>query len=149
MLSQNRCWLCEEVFPRGKQKKVFQVADLLEFLLNRAIQEVTNPELLTPLKSKNLRDCFFSFKQYLRIDNEGNISTEKVIEELRKNDIETWMSGLICSINPNCLEEVNYVLKDPSKKSADEQMTKRFKSAVEKKDCPPGCNCDNPWPFLA
>ena len=33
-LIQNRCWLCEEVFQRGKVKKVFMVSHLLQYLEN-------------------------------------------------------------------------------------------------------------------
>ena len=33
-LIQNRCWLCEEVFQRGKIKKVFMVSHLLQYLEN-------------------------------------------------------------------------------------------------------------------
>lgn len=35
MLIQNRCWLCEGVFARGKMKKVFMLSHLLRYLEER------------------------------------------------------------------------------------------------------------------
>jgi hypothetical protein len=35
MLIQNRCWICEQVFARGKTKKVFMVSHLLKYLEDR------------------------------------------------------------------------------------------------------------------
>ena len=35
MLIQNKCWLCEQVFARGKVKKVFMISHLLRYLEGR------------------------------------------------------------------------------------------------------------------
>jgi len=151
MLMQNRCWLCEETFQRGKTKKVFQVADMLEFYLKVAQQEKLNPTKTVTFKSKNLKDCYDSFKSLVVIDDNGNIDSLKVVSELRNKDIETWMSGLICGTNPICQEEVVYFVKDLSaisNQGNQSQGSSIFKSAVQDKECAPGCNCDNPWPFL-
>jgi hypothetical protein len=151
MLMQNRCFLCEETFQRGKTKKVFQVADMLEFYLTVAQQEKLNPTKTVTFKSKNLKDCYDCFKSLVVIDDNGNVDSVKVISELKNRDIETWMSGLICGTNPICQEESAYFVKDLSAKSNQanqNQGSSIFKSTVQDKECPPGCNCDNPWPFL-
>ena len=38
VLIQNKCWLCENTFPRGKTRKVFQVSDLLTFYHNHQLR---------------------------------------------------------------------------------------------------------------
>jgi hypothetical protein len=164
MLMQNRCWLCEETFQKGKTKKVFQLTDLLEFFVARLTQEHANQEV-PALKSKTLRESYECFKALAVFDANGNIDSAKVISELRTHDIETWMSGLICGVNAQCQEELPYFVKDLSAKGGN--ATKSAPASIisttsngqkaffmpsmdkDKKDCPPGCNCDNPWPFLS
>lgn len=38
VLIQNKCWLCNNTFPRGKTRKVFQVSDLLTFYHNHQLR---------------------------------------------------------------------------------------------------------------
>jgi hypothetical protein len=62
MLYNNKCWLCEGVFARGKVKKVFMVSHLLRFLKEHHSQSRD-----AALQSKHLRECF---DEYCRL--EGN-----------------------------------------------------------------------------
>ena len=150
MLIQNRCWLCEQPFQRGKMKKVFQLSEVLEFFLTRVMEEQSNPENLpSPFHSKNLRECFLWFRNFIQITENGEPNTERVVEEIRKNDLETWMSGMVCGASEECEMELSYFIKSFDPKQKNEESSKRFKTAtMNAKDCPPGCNCDNPWPFL-
>jgi hypothetical protein len=174
MLIQNKCWLCEDIFQRGKMKRVFQLSDLLEFFLNRAIKEFPLKEglggeanSLPPLRSKHLKDCYNLFKSLITLDYSSGslkIVTDRVFEELKNDDLEVWMSGLVCGSTDICQEEACYFIKDlaPKQKSSQpvstddsivDEVTKAFKPTLLAmnggKDCPPGCNCDNPWPFLS
>ncbi len=71
----------------------------------------------------------------------------------RDDDVETWMSGLVCGTNEDCLREFNAMMDESRPEVATGPRTApRFGfGSVETtggKDCPPGCGCDNPWPFL-
>ena len=49
MLIQNRCWLCEGVFARGKMKKVFMLSHLLRYLEERhKLEEAKSLDPSTP-----------------------------------------------------------------------------------------------------
>ena len=132
MLYNNKCWLCEGVFARGKVKKVFMVSHLLRFLKEHHSQSRDEA-----LQSKHLRECF---DEYCRL--EGN--EEQVLKRLAEIECESWMSGLICCRTKICAEE--YLLLVPEGKVV-VPMTEAPKKSGE--DCPPGCDCDNPWQFIS
>ena len=89
------------------------------------------------LQSKHLRECF---DEYCRL--EGN--EEQVLKRLAEIECESWMSGLICCRTKICAEE--YLLLVPEGKVV-VPTTEAFKKSGE--DCPPGCDCDNPWQFIS
>lgn len=152
MLIHNRCWLCEQPFQRGKMKKVFQLSDLLEYYLQRSLAEINDASSVPPMKCKNFHDCYDNFKSLLFVNDHGNIDTSRLLENLKNNDLETWMSGMVCGLHENCQEDMAKFVKDltpPSNTTSNDATNKRFKTAFGNQDCPPGCNCDNPWPFLA
>ncbi len=158
MLIQNKCWLCQESFPRGKVKKVFQITHLLDFFQKRfglESQQISVP----PLQSKYLR---LSYERYAHLASKfhGEQFSERLLAELAEYDVEVWMSGLTCDISQICRSELRLFLdapevneearhgntnNGPKKQGSDiiDMMT------FANKECPPGCNCDNPWPFLS
>jgi hypothetical protein len=167
MLIYNKCWLCQQPFQRGKMKKVFQVSDLLDFFAQRHIAESTSKSSSEDgasapseaFKSTHLNECYECFKQLTSVDSSGNIDTKNFLSAFRENDLETWMSGLVCAMSESCREEMAYFVKDLSGGKAAASAASSTSSAapvsvfkdtiMSSKDCPPGCNCDNPWPFLS
>jgi hypothetical protein len=236
-LLNNKCFLCSQTFLRGfikyiisislllclyydnssisllgKQKKVYQVSQLVSFCTNRyqllsdfeinfsgnefsdfkSLTEEKNNEnnenfhqytanlssyqraLLGPIHSTNLEKIFqdYSRLEFLARENKTNPKTainllEKIFQE---NDIELWMSGLVCH-REDCFRE--YIKLVPTSAPRDEEVIpennnnnnnndniegsmneKKKKQNVMQfgrniKDCPPDCGCDNPWPFLS
>lgn len=157
MLIQNRCWLCKQTFQRGKQKKVFQVSDILRYYWERMKLESSGSDAkvgdtvndsdakvedaipnLKELDSENLRACFGSFCILMKEDSSGQ--NLKLL--LKEYDIAEWMSGLVCGVSDSCREEASLFILD--KKFAKPAA----QTPIDAKDCPPGCGCDNPWPFL-
>lgn len=191
MLIHNKCWLCEQPFPRARTKKVFQVSHLLSFYhqlymstihnkednndnsnenlldndstifqsdLNIANNDI-NDNKIFPMNSKkhfisqNLQKCYDNYV-YMMSMNENK--PDLLLASFQKYDIEVWMSGLICGLTPSCKEELIYFVeskasttnstnKDDSNNNSKKIMNM---SLYSNKDCPPGCGCDNPWPFL-
>ena len=196
VLIQNRCWLCEQYFPRGKVKKVFQVSDLLTFYHNHMKRllivrggQITNiseesegnnaseTKLSTVVNSENSNENeelistdyqFISpnlqrcYESYVELMNAGDGKPTKLFEVFGKNDMEVWMSGLVCGGSDECRQELAYFVPDtgnsnrhtPSDGSSANtpsrtEVNSMFSFAVPRgTDCPPGCGCDNPWPFM-
>jgi hypothetical protein len=71
------------------------------------------------------------------------------------------MSGLVCGISADCKHDLSLFIKPKASSSSSTTGTAGGKptnmfggllgSGKDKdgNDCPPGCGCDNPWPFLA
>lgn len=176
MLCNNKCWLCESVFARGKIKKVFMVSHLVRFLEERyaLLQsesssitdtsagkmsndvdlEIAVPAINSPdqpitstmtshsnpseLMSPNLRACF---EDYCLMKGEK----DKIMQRLIDIDCETWMSGLICCRTTACAAE--YLLLVPGDNSVAVPKTEpKFRNGEK---CPPSCDCDNPWQYVA
>ena len=162
-LIQNKCWLCNRTFMKGKIRKVYQVTDVLRYYHERYvslvhhIEKVDNDESLSSaeqqqadnlkkrfleqeelkceLISTNLKKCYERYEEL-----QGSIS--KIEDELRDIDCAVWMSGLVCCSTDECYKEYKYIVPDDNSLRA--QVTKLPSS----ESCPPGCGCDNPWPFL-
>jgi hypothetical protein len=104
------------------------------------------------INSKNLRQCYYSYHKAMRLDNG---KTDKLRKIFTENDVEIWMSGLICSISSDCIKETVYFLDSKGgMKKNDNNVTKNsvfnFDLTSSSKDnCAPGCGCDNPWAFLS
>jgi len=163
MLIENRCWLCQEVFQRGKTKKVFQVSSLVECFERQMehekqieeenLEDMGNESVSKKMfKSRHLRECYESYQELVGSDKKN---MNKLLELLKDNDIELWMSGLICGTNEHCREEMAYFIADTLKSSSTSTKVSTSTKipgitfANKDKDCLPGCNCDNPWPFLS
>ncbi len=151
MLIQNKCWLCEEVFPRGTKKKVFQVSQLIDYYYKRAKAE-HNDEAQPTIRCRNMRKCFANYINLLEGQDFDDLG--KLHDELQRNDVEVWMSGLVCARNDICKSDINLILPDTTinttLSSSHINTTSYGAIAIGGgvKDCPPGCGCDNPWPFL-
>lgn len=133
MLIQNKCWLCEQTFRRGKKKQVFQVFQLFSYFDEMNDQG----ELAAPFECPNVQNCYES---YCKMGGKNNI--EGIVRFLQDSEIETWISGLVCCLNENCARDFNRLF------ATDIRVETSNFDYMSRKDCPPGCNCDNPWPFL-
>jgi hypothetical protein len=153
MLIQNKCWLCEDVFPRGLKKKVFQVSHLTDYFYKRRLAEMKN-EGLPQMYSRNLQRCYESYKALVPIDDIDN--TDNLQKELQVNDVEVWMSGLLCGRTVGCMSDLCLILPENNRVEVSSKPTTAFAMGAihgtapdGSKECPPGCGCDNPWPFLS
>ena len=152
VLIQNKCWLCETTFPKDRQKHVFEVSNLLTFYHNQLQRDLASGSAdATKFTSPNLQACYDS---YIQLMNEGVGKPDKLFEEFKANDVEVWMSGLVCGITPECKQEAAYFIENKKHAANTEDGGKRkvnsmFAFAIpDGTDCPPGCGCDNPWPFM-
>lgn len=155
MLIQNKCWLCEVQFARGKSKKVFQVSELVHFFQQYSEVDISNAEnmpTIVPFLSKNLRSCF---ECYVDLKNKSVGDEDFLLSTFQENDIQAWMSGLVCGQSPECKQELVYFIatketekNEPSNKAKTSALFSFANKTADGKDCPPGCGCDNPWPFL-
>jgi hypothetical protein len=161
MLIQNRCWFCREVFVKGKMKKVFQVSDVINFLVRRKTllteKTILDDEVLNAVNNQNISISSGS------IDIPSNIiylnewwerflfleeNLEKVAEELSKMEVAMWMSGLACCRSSECEIAYNMVMNMSSAGNAVAPIS-TSSNRKELGNCPPDCGCDNPWPFLS
>ena len=89
------------------------------------------------LESPHLIACF---EEYCRLSGDK----DKVLHRLKEIDCDTWMSGLICATTQACAQE--YLLLVPDGKLI---VPKPDRSQTSPEDCPPGCDCDNPWQYVS
>ena len=153
-LIQNRCWLCGQYFQRGKAKKVFQVGNLCEFYCEQFIHDYRedselkmNPRVF---KSTNLTECYASYFKYA-----ANKDTEVGLKNrFAEDEVELWMSGLVCGSTVDCSTELTYFIKDAKLRVPRDTAADAAKAGgvargnYSRENCPPGCGCDNPWSFL-
>lgn len=132
MLCNNKCWLCEGLFARGKIKKVFMVSHLLQLLKEK---HGASPDFR--FASPNLQACF---EEYCRLAGEEE-AVQKCLDEV---ECATWMSGLICCRTTVCAEEYLLIIPDGKVVVPDAETSKKRQG-----ECPPDCDCDNPWQFVA
>jgi hypothetical protein len=123
---------------------------------NESSKEVAAPAGEFTFISENLQKCYNS---YVALMNEGNGMPDKLFAEFRQSDVEVWMSGLVCGNSPECRQELSYFIESKrhtpvdgatsSGGSAKTEVNSMFSFAIPRgTDCPPGCGCDNPWPFM-
>ena len=197
MLIQNRCWLCQNSFPRGKTKKVFQVSNLLTFYYNyterlKVVEIVpttlpggdtadsaevaveVEPALLLAAETRNMQVTFTSknlqscLDSYVELMARSDGQPDSLFAEFKANDVEVWMSGLVCGITADCKRELAYFIEVKKQQhnansgsggggstAADKERVANINAMFSFAmpggvggDCPPGCGCDNPWPFM-
>lgn len=167
LLKQNKCWLCMNVFPRGKTKNVFQVYHLLDLFekvskyyksskdddsnllpseglvadenASKDGPSTSEPNFVSP----NLRACYY---EYVR--SGGPEKLDSIVDMMRNScELEVWMSGLVCN-NETCVKEFKYIVPDDDNGSGGASMGSSTKLSANQ-ECPPGCGCDNPWAFIS
>ncbi|RYH17026.1 hypothetical protein EON65_29245 [archaeon] len=165
MLIYNKCWLCERSFPKGLKKKVFQVSHVLDYC-KTAYERNENPTFAT----NHMRKCYEFYVAFMdqehaklgvprlagtEVSPEAN---EALHKHLNQEDVEIWMSGLICCKNTECITDIGLFLPQAEQDRSTETgsivsdtgvFVIQKKHENSDKDCPPGCTCDNPWPFLS
>lgn len=140
MLTRNRCWLCKRIFPKGTKKMVFQLSDLIWYFNERWLSEKECAAVET-MNSENLRDCYQSFKA-LSADN-------LLYSALQKQDLQMWMSGLVCGLNESCKQEADLICANSiSGAAAGNSKIAKPADGLIQDGCLPGCGCDNPWAYL-
>mmetsp|Transcript_14589 Transcript_14589/g.32753 ORF Transcript_14589/g.32753 Transcript_14589/m.32753 type:complete len:93 (+) Transcript_14589:151-429(+) len=91
----------------------------------------------------------------MTLGDSGEEDPQHLFAEFKENDVETWMSGLVCGTTPDCKQELAYFIEQKEKSGATGATKAKKKSNLfsfasnNNPDCPPGCDCDNPWPFLS
>jgi hypothetical protein len=179
VLIQNKCWLCLNTFPKDRSKAVFQVSDLLTFYHNQHQRVIaSSASVISADKtdredgakeeasgigvkdfkfiSENLQKCFDS---YVSLMEAGDGKPDQLFEEFKHNDVEVWMSGLVCGGTPACQQESAYFIETKNKhatggnssgSSGDrKKVNDMFSFAIpDSTGCPPGCNCEPTWPFM-
>lgn len=155
MLIQNKCWLCEQTFPRGLKKKVFQVSHIIDYYYTRRNTELSESPV-ADMRTRNLRACYERYKALVSAENPENL--EKLEEEFKEIDVEVWMSGLICALNDDCIADMKLILphETPEPNAAASLSyvinvgngVHAINGRGDGKECPPGCGCDDPWRFL-
>lgn len=166
-LTTNRCWLCEQTFPRGLTKRVFQIQNLLDYFKKRYELEksstssgdmdtttegaISESDKIPPIRTKNLADCYARYKADM--DSFENI--DALLKEMRENDLDVWMSGLICALHGGCASDSSLFIEGYSNSAGTLSTATKAKPGIPigitfaNKDCPPNCGCDNPWAFLS
>lgn len=168
MLIQNRCWICSAQFAKKQTKKVFQISHLQQYLSNRKLTMQRLNELIAagegmtadkvyeeklslferlviediPEEAKNLAQLWTRFCEL-----EGDM--KKVENDIVRADVMPWMSGLACITNDVC-DSTFYKIVPEENPNSDDSSDKLPRKPVKPKaeECPPGCNCDNPWAFV-
>mmetsp|Transcript_33768 Transcript_33768/g.34405 ORF Transcript_33768/g.34405 Transcript_33768/m.34405 type:complete len:163 (-) Transcript_33768:43-531(-) len=133
------CWICGEPFQKGKQKKMLEVCDILRYLKEIS---VNNDELAT-INSENLQQCGL---RYSEVNGDDTI----ISNDLTEANIADWMSTLICGRSEHCAQIYANILKGKSNTAKSNMIAKKMmiRKTADGKECPPDCDCDNPWPFL-
>jgi hypothetical protein len=115
---------------------------LISALIKRR-DEMRSSADLDPIDSENFRNWFDDFINTLDGDK------SKLEEELKTNDVAPWSSGLVCGLNDSCMFQYQLIVP-PDGDTNRITPTQSQKSDIPlPNDCPPGCDCDNPWPFLS
>ena len=131
-LVKNRCWLCGRVFQRGKVKKTFTVEQLVRHLCDNKGNNTAPPD-----KNEALARCVLAFEGLGR--EEG-----RLWESIQAAGLQGWMSGLVCCQSIKCLEAYSHLTLGNLAEPASFALPARNVSSNDA-DCPPNCNCDNPW----
>ena len=89
---------------------------------------------LATFDSENMTACFDDLR-------EVKYDFAPVVTCMQRNGIEPWMSGLACGRVGDCCYDVDLITAVPPRPSEIDPSSKD-------KNCPPNCNCDNPWAFI-
>jgi hypothetical protein len=111
----------------------------------------SRPQLLPSrptFMSRNLDACFRNYCDLMETGG-GNIALATIFKE---NEIEMWMSGLVCNTSLQCNAELSLFLSTVARREGNISFTDAVDHSLQamKADanCPPDCGCDAPWSFL-
>jgi hypothetical protein len=161
----NCCWICNSKFHKKQIKKVFMISHIVDYMEKRKttmqhLNEIIKEKQITPdeayedeltheeklliedinVETKNLAAMWTHYCEL-----QGNRA--KVDAEITKADLAPWFSGLACVSSEVCERTYNkLVTLDEANANANPRMHVRKPMSTE---CPPGCDCDNPWAFVA
>mmetsp|Transcript_20655 Transcript_20655/g.35106 ORF Transcript_20655/g.35106 Transcript_20655/m.35106 type:complete len:250 (+) Transcript_20655:79-828(+) len=116
--------------------------------------------------SQNLQRCYESYVELIppvpsssgEMGNGEEENPDKLFAVFRENDVETWMSGLVCGMSADCKKELAYFIEPKGKIKGATSTASKAKNTTaglftfvsnNNPNCPPGCGCDNPWGFLS
>jgi len=164
----NKCWICDTSFPKKQLKKVFQISHLQQYLSNRKLtmqrlntlideggDDMTADKayeeklsLFERLVIEDIPDEAVRLKELWTRFCELEGDEKKVDADITKAEVAPWMSGLCCVTNEVCDNVFYKIVPDeaPNGEDGDKLPRKPLKPTAE--ECPPGCNCDNPWAFV-
>lgn len=164
MLIQNRCWICRQQFPKGRTRGVFMISDILTYFGRRiddlsASADVNREEIFDSVSVSTLYASDLEIgeaeQQFLiHLDGcwlrycalRGDMSN--IEKDLASVELQLWMSGLVCMTSEECDKMYRQIIPDTEQTSTGVTIRKATLASMAKDACPPGCNCDNPWPFL-
>ncbi len=82
------------------------------------------------------------------MDTYGNI--DGLMKELIENDLDVWMSGLICALHGGCAADASLFIQGMNSTTSEAAKKKTgIPAGITFANCPPDCGCDNPWAFLS
>ena len=119
--------------------KVFQIYQLLHCFEKLILPKETH----FSFTSSHLKKCYTSY-----VNTDGRNNPDKLLTLMRNDNIDSWMSGLVCGANENCIKEFDFILSTAAAATKD-SSTIFTKLPVDGKNCLPDCGCDNPWQFLS
>lgn len=90
VLIQNKCWLCENTFPRGKTRKVFQVSDLLTFYHNHQLR-LQLPDGYDP--TRVVEEGEDGGEVEVAPESSGDLSGLEIEADVQKSTDYTFISG--------------------------------------------------------
>lgn len=142
VLMSNQCWICGETFPRGQPRKVFTIAQLLEYCASRR-QKYLVDCLIGKVCFKQYRKDIFD-KQFQNLNLCWNrlcdieFDTVMVDADLDEARMGKWISSLACCTTPKCADLHREITAG---------LPSLFDAGLPNSLCPPGCGCDAPWQF--
>lgn len=145
MLIQNRCWICQNIFQKGKKKKVFMISQIIQVFKEIQASPEDNPDdrvkILTAFMTEapHVTLCWQSF-QFLKGDE------KKLADALQKADVQVWVSGLACARNHLCSAIYNSLFSDGGREAQMASIQALKGSFTRSTFCPPGCDCG--WQFI-
>jgi len=131
-----RCWLCAESFVKGKQKKIITVQEILQFyttLISHSESVEVDGTLDAPVMY-----CWNEF-----FTNSGRV--DDLLLKMSPFGVDVNTSTLVCTQTELCSELYAYIISLPK---VNDISTLEGSPDPAVNLCPPGCGCDNPWPFL-
>ena len=140
-----KCWICGEIFQKGKQKKILSVSSIIIYF--RHLKGDGGSSVLEHLTSESgIKSCWIKFYDNSVGDESDNLDlTYKEIYDLK---LTPDSSTLVCCRSDDCSTVYDNIIRSETsalRGGKDSLLNSNPSDPL----CPPGCGCDNPWPFIA